>query len=134
MSKDEHPGRVSAVLNVWYLSVGVTASLSLDRCSFSQCPFRDGCLMTWAGFSENSKLGHTLSHRSFRKLIMPRYFSIYLCLWYYPLSSDAVVYKILVFPGLCSSFKMSMHLQLLYVYLLFHAQMPHLFCFMTQDQ
>lgn len=44
--KDEHPGRVSAVLNVWYLSVGVTASVSLDRCSFSQCPFRDGCLMT----------------------------------------------------------------------------------------
>lgn len=152
LSKNEHPGRVGAVLNVWYLSVGVTASVSLYKCSFSQSPFRDGCLMTWPGFPGNSKLGHTLSHRSLRKLRMPQYFSIYLCLWYYPSHSDyytitiqliiiqsiqlvynniQLLYKILVFSGLCSSFKMSMHLQLLYVYLLFHPHMPHLSCFMT---
>lgn len=131
LSKDAHLGRVSAVLNVWYLSVGVTASVSLDKCSFSQSPVRDGCLMTWAGFPGNSKLGHILSQGSLRKLRMPQYFNIYLCLWYYPLNSDAVLYKILVFSGLCSSFKMSMHLQLLYVYLLFCPQMPHLSCFMT---
>lgn len=99
LSKDEHPGRVSAVLNIWYLSVGVTASVSLDKNSFSQSPFRDDCLLTWPGFPGNSKLGHTLSHRSLRKLIMPWYFTIYLCLWNYLLNSDAVLYKYLFSLG-----------------------------------
>lgn len=70
MSKDEHPGRVSAVLNVWYLSVGVTLLCPLIDAHFLSVHL--GMAAWWLELLRKQQAGSYIKPQIFfRKLICP---------------------------------------------------------------